>query len=356
MKLLGRGPTRATWMCPVLVVIGIASVWLGAIAPASAYVKGGKPWPHGVIRYFNTDKAMRSEVAAAAAAWNHSGARVHFLATSRRKARVIIYPWPKHVSPSAGCDSQIDDGCATVGFVGWIGHEHYLAISANGKWRSTGAVYLKAPSPSHLRPAALMSVVATHELGHVLGLAHSTQCATMDAAVDDFCTIPNNDEHDKYICNPLQNDDARGAVALYGGRARTFSHQLCTYVGPPIAPIGLTATLINRDPTGGYLGDIQIRFTGPPGEKLYYPGETLDTVAGYAYTVNLNTCVKPDDSSYGGTETPKEEVVGTLFPSPDQAGSYCITVENEDVFSQHSLPAHVHITVPPLPSGSGSTG
>ena len=91
-------------------------------------------------------------------------------------------------------------------------------------------------------------------------------------------------------------------------------------MAPPIAPIGLTASLINTDPDQEYLGDIEVSFRAPPGEELYYPGEAINTVSGYVYTVNLGGCVAPDNASYGGSETPGGEVTTTLYPSPDQPG------------------------------------
>jgi Matrixin len=336
------------------VVALITAISLAGAASATAYVKGGKPWPRGVIRYYNSDPAVRTEVAAAATAWNHSGAHLHFVATSRSRASVIVYPWPKHFGGGLGqgCTSE-DAGCASLGFVGTIGNQRYLAIGPNGKPQSTGYVYLKAPDPSHLMTVSLVEVVATHEFGHVLGLEHSQRCATMDAPLDAFCSVPDNNEENKYICNPLQTDDARGAVALYGGHAQAYRRQLCSYVRPPIAPIGLTAGVINANADEAYLGDIQIRFTAPPGRRLFYPGETINTVSSYVFTVNLNTCVLPTNMSYGGGETPSGEVTATVAPSPSQPGTYCVTVENQDAFGQFSPPAEIKVVVPPLPPPDG---
>lgn len=343
---------RSRWRRAGLVVLVIAVGFLGRAMHASAYVESGnRPWPHGVIRYFNSDEGARTEVAAAVAAWNHSGAHVHFVATSRARASVIVYRWPRHISAALrqACSSQ-DLGCASVGFVGTIGNRHYLTIGIDGEPQAKGYVYLKAPNPSHLMPVPLMDVVATHEFGHLLGLGHSQRCATMDAPVDSLCKLSDNSEGDGYICNPLQIDDARGAVALYGGHAHTYAQRICDFVSPPIAPIGLTATLINSDPQEEYLGDIQISFRAPQGEELHYPSKTINTVNGYVYTVNLNTCVDPTAMSYGGGETAKAEVTTPVAPSPAQPGTYCVTVENHDAFGQLSAPAEADVTVPPVPS------
>jgi hypothetical protein len=343
-----RTDGRAKKLCVAGLLIAAAS--LAAAGSASAYVKGGKPWPHGIIRYYNTFKADSPEVAVAVAAWNHSGAHVHFVASSRSRARVIIYRWPNHLKVGFGqsCSSQ-DLGCASLGFVGTIGSRHYLTVGLNGKAQRKAFVYLKPASPSHLMPADMMAVVAAHELGHIIGLGHSTRCATMDAPVSASCKLPDNE----FACNPLQTDDSRGAVALYGGHAHSYKVRTCGFVDPPIAPIGLTATLINQDPSAGYLGDIQISFKTPPGETVYLDGQSRNTVSGYAYTVNLGSCVAPDSTSVGDAEAPNSEVAATVQPSPAEPGAYCVAVVNEDIFGQVSPLAQADVTVPALLPGGG---
>ena len=67
----------------------------------------------------------------------------------------------------------------------------------------------------------MITLVIAHELGHIMGLNHETRrCATMNPSVAERCgkTPP---------CTILQADDVRGAIARYGGRARTRPRELC---------------------------------------------------------------------------------------------------------------------------------
>jgi hypothetical protein len=66
------------------------------------------------------------------------------------------------------------------------------------------------------------ALVATHELGHVLGLAHEDDgCAVMNSWLFDGhpfkCEAP---APGKWWCQLLTKDDILGAVRIYGGRPK----------------------------------------------------------------------------------------------------------------------------------------
>lgn len=174
-------------------------------APAGAYVIAGKRWPSHTILYYDA-QPDHAAVGAAVAAWNSSGANVHFVAAPRGRAKLVILPWHP-----GGCYGV--EGVATVGY-----------------YPRGDVVHLKA-CPNGDEAA----IVAAHELGHVLGLGHELhRCATMNPSVDEHCGAPPS-----YManCRILQLDDEQGAVALYGGHARPVNTpQFCPEYSAPLTP------------------------------------------------------------------------------------------------------------------------
>ena len=167
-----------------------------ALAPAGAqaFVLRGSSWPGrpATITYFNAT-SYTGAVRMAASAWNHSGARVRFVAAPRSRARVVI---------SYG--STLGGAFGTVAGFASIGKQpgSYVHLSRGG------------------RGSVLVAVIA-HELGHVLGLDHEThRCATMNVIVWDHCAQPPP-------CAVLQADDVRGAAHRYGGHARRRAALFC---------------------------------------------------------------------------------------------------------------------------------
>ena len=172
-------------------------------------VIGGSRWPgRGVarIRYFNASSA-KWPVAQAVKAWNTSGARVRFVPVPRRRAQVVITN-----SRGPASDTALW-GFASVGYI----------------YPGGGFVHL-SPLAHPRRPHYSMAGVATHELGHVLGLNHEDRrCATMNTALWASCG--------NRPCRLLERDDIRGAIQLYGGRAKLVRPSFC-----PAPPSSIRAT------------------------------------------------------------------------------------------------------------------
>ncbi len=214
-----------------LIQAGPAAVPIGG---ASTVIEGA-PWPgRGVarIRYFNASSA-KWPVAQAVNAWNSSGARVRFVPVARKRAQVVI-------SDSAGPPSDhAMSGFASVGYI------------------YPGGGYVKLSRLAHpRRPNYSMAGVATHELGHVLGLDHQDDgCATMNTILWAACT-------DARSCRLLERDDIRGAIKLYGGRARMARPAFCpkppSEIRATADPNAYGVTLEWRNPRGPFFDRVQV--------------------------------------------------------------------------------------------------
>ena len=173
-------------------ILGAAFVAASCTSGAGAYRLEGGRWSTATIPYYNEVPAYAWAVDTAAYAWNTSGARVQFVRSSRRDARVLI-----------GIRWFENAGDANVQRV---------------KGRFVGArVGIRKGQDRYT-----MALVVTHELGHVLGLDHEDRaCATMNSyLVDDHPENCPAAPEGKWICRLLRTDDVRGAVSLYGGTVR----------------------------------------------------------------------------------------------------------------------------------------
>lgn len=214
-----------------LVQAGPAAVPIGG---AAAVIDGAR-WPgRGVARipYFNASGA-KWHVAQAVKAWNSSGARVRFVPVPRRRAKVII------VDSRGPRSDFLVSGFASVGYVYPGGSRVQLSRLAHPR-----------------RPHYSMAGVATHELGHVLGLGHSdNRCATMNTSVWGSC-------RGMRACRLLQSDDIRGAIQLYGGRLRMVQPAFCPKPPSKIRATGekdrYGVTLEWRNPRGPFFDRVAV--------------------------------------------------------------------------------------------------
>jgi hypothetical protein len=165
---------------------------LVVVPTAGAYHLEGGRWSTRTITYYNEVPAYSWAVDTAAFAWNSSGARVRFLKTSRRNAKVLLgIRW---FTPAG--EARID--------------------------RRNGRIYGAKVGIRSGQDRYTMVLVVAHELGHVLGLDHEdATCATMNSRLDgnhpEHCPAP---PAGMWVCRPLRADDVRGAVSLYGGSVR----------------------------------------------------------------------------------------------------------------------------------------
>jgi hypothetical protein len=174
-----------------------------------------------VITYFDGGPD-HAAVRTAVRAWNTSGVRIRFKAASRRRAAV-------HVVRQAG-------RCAGTAQLGYV--------------RGAHARVLIARCPDALSAAG----VATHELGHILGLAHEDRiCATMNAVLWQGCR-----QAPSYFgrCRLLERDDVSGAVRRYGGRVRPVrARAFCPLFAAPAPATDLRVSVAQDSP-----GAITLRF------------------------------------------------------------------------------------------------
>ncbi|MEA2480776.1 MAG: Matrixin [Thermoleophilaceae bacterium] len=171
-----------------LVAVLVAVTGLGAAAPAGAFVARGPAWPSPTINYYVAGE-YRGAVARPARAWNRAGVGVRLRRTSRANAALLIGKW--------------DSRCGGAALVGYVGPRHRSQMLIG-----TGCGDLR-----------LVSIVATHEFGHVIGLDHeNSKCALMNPTFDQTGTPTHCGRHpiSFWYAKPLRADDLRGARALYG--------------------------------------------------------------------------------------------------------------------------------------------
>jgi hypothetical protein len=202
-----------------LIALAIAAAAVAcAIAPAAqAYVIEGQAWPGSTITYYPT--VYRTAVDRAAKNWNNSKVGV--------KLKRVSSIYAANVVVKSGAQ-----GCGGYSIVGYSPHQQSWVRLAPHCTRD------------------LMTVVATHEFGHTLGLGHEyNHCARMNAVVDYSGTPEYCQPHTMsyWLKHALKGDDVRGARVLYSSSFRKSSarapHALPTLVGNVSTPVWETSDL-----------------------------------------------------------------------------------------------------------------
>jgi chitodextrinase len=262
---------------------------LGLAAPAHAYRLEGARWSGHTVGYYNTAKRYKVEVVAAAKAWNRSGVKFRFRSVSRARAQIVI---------------DVNSHISSAGLTTYHGAGRYLSYARIDLQPDV--------SPGWTAPIAKRAIavaVIAHEMGHALGLDHEPKrCATMNAVLWSFCAEPPNEW--QVHCRPLENDDIRGAIHIYGGKLRKVGPLYCDEVSQPPPPVGLTVT-------AGPYGVAHLTWTMP-----------ATGVASVRVLRSLGTCPTGADDKAATIVEELPATAGAALTLDDQTapGHYCYAV------------------------------
>jgi hypothetical protein len=275
---------------------------------ARGYVATGRPWPGGVIRYYNAAPDQSWAVQQAVNAWNSSGAGIRFVAVPASRAELRIEHFP-----GVSCTVNAE---ASVGYV----------LNAR--------VYVfRRDERSPYCNSYMAARAVAHELGHVLGLGHETRgCALMNprGTLQGPMLCPKARLW-QWRCRLLTPDDVAGAVALYGGTARRARGPAdCDlYAGmPPPAALEVSATAADHE--------YRISFRRP--SSLAVPAFLSDQSRqpeSFVAAATANRCAtdaRQFTRRLWDAEPGQVEQTYTYLP----AGTYCVAVWAVDSFGRPS--------------------
>ncbi|HSB11867.1 MAG TPA: matrixin family metalloprotease [Blastocatellia bacterium] len=231
-----------------------------------------------VVFYVNSNGApsfspLQEDIQAAMNAWSRAGASIRV----------------SYGGPTSGCGVQVADGSNTISFnncdkyfVASQSCSGLLAVSGivrympNQTKRIGGTTYAKAIEANmSFNPYALcnftnraqLQEIATHEMGHALGLGHSADSgATMAPYV-----------HFDNRAAAIMADDIQGITSIYpGGSAGPSLNIMTSSLATANVDRDYTATLEASGGTGGYHWDLVSGQT-PPGIALTMSGLLFGT-------------------------------------------------------------------------------
>lgn len=185
-------------------LLALAAI-LACATPAGAWRTTGTHWPNRTITYATLGPEYDWSVKWAVYVWNASGANIRFVPASREGSSDVV------IRGKDVAQGSQEDGRALTRFM------------PDGRIVSAGVDIRTGLDPYE---AAL---VATHELGHVLGLGHENRgCAVMnDRLFTDHpfrCVAP---ALGQWWCQLLTKDDIQGAVRIYGGTVKDPKRPHC---------------------------------------------------------------------------------------------------------------------------------